>query len=321
MDRKTFLKTALGASVGATLTGYAPAVAGGDSADVLAAMSGPTAHYRHMEQAVSSERLAPAVDAHLALATDIVSGQLRSATGFSVLAEISGLAAWLAADRANNAVARRRYAEAIHLAERTHHPLLVSYMTASLGHFAVESGDPREGVILLDRAAAQLDPSGPPSARAWLASLHAVAHAALRDRASTYAALRSAEQAANRPGEPVWPWVFTFDQAKVVRYQASALARLGDLRGAAVAFDAIPATLSAPKPRALMRIEHAHVLAGHGRIDDGCALAVEALRIGREYSSERITSRVRQFRASLPARTDAARNLDEALMTLYEAHT
>jgi hypothetical protein len=44
------------------------------------------------------------------------------------------------------------------------------------------------------------------------------------------------------------------------------------------------------------------------------------LRIGREYGSERITSRVRQFRASLPARTDAARDLDEALMTLYEDH-
>jgi hypothetical protein len=288
---------------------------------VLAALSGPTAHYRRMEQAVSSERLAPAVDAHLVLAADIVGGQLRSASGFAVLAEISGLAAWLAADRTNDAGARRRYAEAIRFAERTHHPLLVSYMTASLGHFAVESGDPRGGVILLDRAAAQLDASAPPSARAWLASLRAIAHAALRDRANTYAALRSAEQTAARPGEPVWPWVFTFDQAKVMRYQASALARLGDLRAAHVAFDAVPATFSAPKPRALMSIEQAHVLAGHRRIDDGCALAVEALRIGREYGSERITSRVRQFRASLPARTAAARGLDEALMTLYEDRT
>jgi hypothetical protein len=229
-------------------------------------------------------------------------------------------AAWLAVDRANNAVARRRYAEAIHFAERTHHPLLVSYMTASLGHFAVESGDPREGVILLDRSAAQLDPSAPSSARAWLASLRAIAHAALRDRASTYAALRSAEHAATRPREPVWPWVFTFDQAKLARYQANALARLGDLRGAHAAFDAVPATFGAPKPRALMSIEQAQVLVGQGRMDDGCALAVEALRIGREYGSERITSRVRQFRASLPARTDAARDLDEALMTLYEDH-
>jgi hypothetical protein len=114
--------------------------------------------------------------------------------------------------------------------------------------------------------------------------------------------------------------VFTFDQAKLARYQAIALARLGDLRGANAAFDAVPATFGAPKPRALMSIEQAQVLVGQGRMDDGCALAVEALRIGREYGSERITSRVRQFRASLPARTDAARDLDEALMTLYEDH-
>jgi hypothetical protein len=32
-------------------------------------------------------------------------------------------------------------------------------------------------------------------------------------------------------------------------------------------------------------------------------------------------ARVRQFRASLPARTDAARDLDEALMALYEDRT
>jgi hypothetical protein len=320
VDRKTFLKPALGASVGATLTGYTPAVAGGDSADVLAALSGPTAHYRQMEQAVSSERLAPAVDAHLVLATDIVRGQLRTATGFAALAEISGLAAWLAADRANNAVARRRYAEAIHFAERTHHPLLVSYMTASLGHFAVESGDPREGVILLDRAATQLDPSAPPSARAWLASLHAIAHAALRDRTSTYAALRSAERAATRPGNRSGRGC-----SPSIR-PSSCATRPARSRGSATCAAPMPhSTLSRRpsarrNPRALMRIEQAQVLAGHGRIDHGCALAVGALRIGRQYGSERITSRVRQFRASLPARTDAARDLDEALMTLYEDH-
>jgi transcriptional regulator with XRE-family HTH domain len=171
VDRKTFLKTALATSAGAVLGRYTPAVAA-DSADLIAAVSGPTAHYRRMEQAVSSDRLAPAVDAHLALATGLVRGQLRTASGFSVLAEVSGLAAWLAADRGDNAVARRRYANAINHAERADHPLLVSYMTASLGHFAVESGDPRQGIALLGRAATQLDASAPPSARAWLARAH-----------------------------------------------------------------------------------------------------------------------------------------------------
>lgn len=272
-----------------------------------------------MEQAVSSQRLAPAVDAHLALATGIVRGRVRNATGFCVLAEVCGLAAWLAADRGDNVIARRRYTEAVHHAERAHHPLLASYMTASLGHFAVESGDPRQGVMLIDRAGAQLDQSAPSSARAWLASLRAVAHAALGDHQATYAALPTAERAASRQqGEPAWPWVFGFDRAKVVRYQAGALARLGDLSAASAAFEALPPVFSGPKPRAMMQLEQAQVLAGRGHVEDGCALALGALRIGRDYGSERITSRARAFRASLPTRTSTAATLDEALSALYE---
>jgi len=248
------LKTALGASAGALLAHYTPP-ADGDSSDLIAAMSGPTTHYRRMEQAVSSEQLAPAVDAHLRLSAGIVAGQLRNATGFAVLSEVAGLAAWLAADRGDNAAARRRYGEAVQHAGRAHHPLLAAYMTASLGHFAVEIGDPRQGAILLDRAEAQLDQSAPSTARAWLASLRAVAHGALGDKPAAFAALRAAEEATSRQrGEPVWPWVFTFDRAKAIRYRAGALARLGDLRGATTAYVAIANMPTAPKPRALLQL-------------------------------------------------------------------
>lgn len=68
----------------------------------------------------------------------------------------------------------------------------------------------------------------------------------------------------------------------------------------------------------MMRLEQAQVLAGRGRVENGCALALDALRIGRDYGSERITSRVRAFRASLLTRTSTAATLDEALTALYE---
>jgi hypothetical protein len=232
------------------------------------------------------------------------------------------LAAWLAADRNDNATARKRYTEAIRHAERAHHPLLASYMTASLGHFAVEAGHARQGVTLLDRAAGQLDKTAPDTARAWLASLHAVAYAAIGDRTATLAALRQAEKlTSSRRGEPHWPWVFTFDRAKAARYQAAALSRLGDLRAAREAYlDAAPA-LTAPKPLALAQVEQADVLARAGHIAEGCALAVEALASGRAYNSERITTRVRDFRAALPAKTAAACMLDDALAVLYGRET
>jgi len=159
----------------------------------------------------------------------------------------------------------------------------------------------------------------PSTARAWLASLHAIAHAALGDKPAAFAALRAAEEATSRQrGEPVWPWVFTFDRAKAIRYRAGALARLGDLRGATTAYVAIANTPTAPKPRALLQLEQAQVLASAGQLGDGCALAVEALRVGMDYGSERITSRVRAFRAGLPVRTREAATLDEALTGLYD---
>jgi len=249
VDRKTFLKTTLGAGAGILL---APS-----EANLIEILAGPTAHYRQMESAVPSDRLSPAVDAHLTLAANIVRDRLRTSDGFRVLSEIAGLAAWLAADRGDHATARRRYAEAISYAERTHHPLLISYMTASLGHFAVEAGDTNHGLTMLRRASAQLDINASDTARAWLASLLAVAHAAMGDRTRTIAALRRAEKLTSRQrGQPQWPWVFTFSAAKAAKYQASALGRLGDLRAARAAYTAASPALTAAKPRALAQVEH-----------------------------------------------------------------
>lgn len=314
VDRKTFLKVTLGAGAGALL---APS-----DANLIEILSGPTTYYRQMEAAVPSDRLSPAVDAHLALAAGIVSDRLRTSDGFRVLSEIAGLSAWLAADRGDNAMARRRYAEAIDHAERTHHPVLVSYMTASLGHFAVEVGDINHGLALLRQASNRLDANAPDIARAWLESLLAVAYAATGDRARTIASLRRAERLASRQrGEPQWPWVFTFGEAKAARYRASALARLGDLRTARTAYASASPALTAAKPRALAQVEHAHVLARTGDVAGSCALATEALSIGRALGSERITSRAREFRASLPVKTVEARQLDDALAALYERNS
>lgn len=311
MDRKTFLKATLGAGATVLLTP--------SDANLVEILSGPTAHYRQMESTVPSDRLSPAVEAHLTLATGVIHDRLRTSDGFRMLSEVAGLAAWLAADRGDNALARRRYTEAIRYAERTHHPLLVAYMTASLGHFAVEAGDIAQGLILLHRASAQLDTDAPRAARAWLASLLAVANASTGERAAALTELRRAEELVGRESdEPRWPWVFTFDAAKAARYRASALGRLGDLRAARTAYSAAGPALTAAKPRALAQVEHARVLVSTGDLAGGCALATEALSIGRAYGSERITSRAREFRASLPVRTAEASQLDEALAALYE---
>ncbi|MGW1742421.1 hypothetical protein ACWCPQ_26850 [Nocardia sp. NPDC001965] len=312
LNRKQFLQTALAAGASAMLTS-AP-----NDAELVESIAGPTGHYRRMESTVPSDQLHPAVEAHRDLVTGIVRDRLRTSNGFRALSEIAGLAAWLAADRGDDATARQRYAEAIRYAERTHHPLLVSYMTASLGHYAVETGDALAGLNLLRTASAQMGRDVPDSAGAWMASLLAVAHAANSDRTATLRMLHRAEHLADRQrGEPRWPWVFVFDSAKAARYQSSALARLGDHRAARNAFALAAPALAAAKPRALAQVEQAHVLARIGDIEGGCSLATEALEVGLRYRSERITRLARDYRASLPPRTREARALDNALAALY----
>lgn len=319
VNRKDFLKTAIGLGAGLLAAPHPAAPTLGDPYELAVALSGPTTHFRRMEQAISSRNLAPVVDAHLTLARTAVQQRLRSSSGFALVAEISGLAAWLAVDQGDHLGARSHYAVAVRYAQRAHHPLLAAYMTASLGQFAVESGDARQGLVLLDRAAAQLSPSAPSSARAWLASLQAVAHAELGDQTAAHTALRFAEALVDRrSGEPTWPWVFGFDAPKAARYQAAALARLGDLRAATVAFDAAAPASLGPKPRALTLLDQACVLARSGHVGDGCTLAGEALRIGRDFGSERIIATVRAFRAGLPARAADIRDLDDQLAAMYE---
>jgi hypothetical protein len=311
VNRKTFLKTTLGVGAGVLL-----APSDGNLTEIL---SGPTTHYRQMEPAVPSDRLSLAVDAHLTLAVGIVRDRFRTSAGFRTLSEIAGLAAWLAADRGDNATARRRYAEAIGYAKRAHHPLLAAYMTGSLGQFAVDTGDGSQGLTLLLRASQQLDASAPDTAHAWLSSLLAVAYACTGDRKQSSAELQRAETLADRQvGEPQWPWVFAFSPAKAARYRATALGRLGDLRAAQAAYAAAGPALTGAKPRALAEVEHAMVLARTGDVAGGCALATEALVVGRTYGSERITSRVRAFRSGIAVNTAEARQLDDALATLYE---
>ena len=137
-------------------------------------------------------------------------------------------------------------------------------------------------MALLDRAADQLDSSAPDAAHAWLSSLRAVTHVALGNADAARAALQTAEKLAERHrGEPRWPWVFAFDATKAARYQASVLGKLGDFRAACSAYDAAGITTLAPKPRALAQVEHAGVLARAGMVGESCALAAEALRVGR----------------------------------------
>jgi hypothetical protein len=284
------------------------------SSDLRSALAGPIAHYRRMEHAVSSEHLAPAVEAHLSLARVTVDQSLRTSGGYSVLAEIAGMTAWLAIDRGEPAAARARYNEAIRRAEQAGHSLLMAYMAASLGQFETESGNPRIGLQHIARAEALLDGSAPDAARAWLSSVRAVTAGKLQDQKATLAALKLADTLTDHPrGEPVWPWVFQFDRGKLASARAVALGRLGDIEGARTAFAEADPHLTGPKPRALGLIDHARVLVAAGRIDEACGAVQAALRTGQRLGSRRIVNQVELFIENIPPGGTESRSLTQAL--------
>ncbi|MEU6269639.1 hypothetical protein [Saccharopolyspora shandongensis] len=111
---------------------------------------------------------------------------------------------------------------------------------------------------------------------------------------------------------------FAFTEAKAVRYQSSALASLGDLSGSRTAYSAAIPTMTAPKPLALAKVEHANLLATMRREDEACQLAVEALQVGKKYGSERIVASVRSLRSRLSTECRDARLLDQMLIGLYD---
>jgi hypothetical protein len=192
-------------------------------------------------------------------------------------------------------------------------------MQGSFGQYATLAGDPADGLRLLRDAAGRLPHAVPPTARAWLACLEAVALGYLGDRQALRVlddAQRYADAGAN--ADPVWPWVFAFDSSKVASYRAVAASRLGQVKMAMDVFGHAEAARS-PKQAALVAVEHARVLATGGDLHQACALAVTAYDVGSGYESERVQQAVRQFRGSLgfraPLRITA--ELDDRLHSTY----
>jgi transcriptional regulator with XRE-family HTH domain len=316
-DRRQFLSGSLGVL-------SAAAIPGTDLRDEQLLIA-TTLAYRQLEQRTAARSLIQPVSAHLALTCDFArraEGRQRTRLSAAV-AEVAGLAAWLHADLADPGQARRFYHVSMSAARQAQQPLLAIYMLGSFGQYATLAGDPAYGLRLLRDAAGRLPHRAPAAARAWLASLEAVALSYLGDRAALKAvddAQRHADASAT--AEPVWPWVFKFGVDKVAGYKAVAASRLGLAKVAAEAFAHAEAARS-PKQAALVAVEHARALATGGELEEGLALAVTAYDIGCGYESERVCQAVRGFRSSLSGRAGnrLTGELDDRLHRAYTPRT
>lgn len=325
-DRREFLQAAALTGVAATATGAErPQSLTREHDGRPESIRVITAGMRKLDASVASQELTPALTSHLRMATQLLNEtrsrrfkqELAAATG-----EAAGFAAWLHFDTNDLGAARSYYKAAVGHAQQTHDPLMTAYMLGSYGSFAVHLGDAEAGLSLIEEAWQGLGRGAPATARTWLRSMEALAHANRRDSEATREAIRQAERAlasSNREGTPPWPWVFAFDEAKLAGQRAVCAVRLNEPDAAQAAFDEALLSSVSPKQYALLLVERATAYGQQREIDESFRLAEESLRIGSNMCSEKLLQRVRAFRREFDnfRATRAAQHFDNQLSEVY----
>jgi tetratricopeptide (TPR) repeat protein len=333
MRRRQFLNT-LKAVGGVALAGRVeqhlglsqriPLVAGGDQVASITAITG---NYRRLEGMTPTEQLRDPALEHLRFAARLADEAPTSKLGTRLAAaasEASGFAGWLALDLGDHGAARRHYDEAIKRAHQAERPLLAAYMVGSMSLWAAELGNGNEAVALSEQAYGLLPRSGqtPPAAEVWMALVEATARAGCQDAEATHGAFGRAEQVAERARdahEPVWPWVYPIDQAKIASYRGACYTKLKlPARALPALHQAVAVGSPASKQHGLLVGDMATSYLLAGEVEEACQLAAAALAVGRERRSPRVIHRVRDFRAQLDPRRHGrcVRQLDEQLLNV-----
>lgn len=257
------------------------------------AITAVTGGFRRLESTTAAADLGAPVLAHLRFITgQLDHGGRKLAAAAS---EAAGLAAWLAVDQADDAAAGRQYRQAVSYAHRSGSDTLAAYMLGSMALWAAETGRASDATRLLGHARQSIPQPAPPTVGAWLAAIEATAHASTGDADAALAACKRSETAVAAAHDPMWPWLFPFDAAKLAGYVGACATRLGLPR------TALPALTEAldglgparTKQRALMLADLAvnHRALGHD--DEAREVAAEARAIGIERRSAKVLQRVR----------------------------
>jgi hypothetical protein len=284
MRRRQFLQ-AIAATTGAALLG------GADPS--VEAITSVTGGFRRLEATTPAGELRGPVAAHMAF----IAGQLGhgGAQVAAAASEAAGFAAWLAVDQADDAAAGQHYRRAVGYAGRSGSDTLAAYMLGSMALWAAETGRGGEARRLVGRAERRIPPTAPSTVRGWLAAIEGMAHAGAGDADASLAALKRAEAAVAQGHEPMWPWLYPFDAARLAGYVGACATRLRLPRTALPALgEALDGLGPArTKQRALVLVDLAASHRALGDRDRARELAAQAHAIGTERSSPKVLQRVR----------------------------
>jgi transcriptional regulator with XRE-family HTH domain len=317
MQRRLFIQALL-ATGGAVLTRHdgrpAPAVQVDATVDAIRSV---TEQYRLLEAMTPAADLQTPVLAHLQLAADRLDAD-PSAHLAAVVSEAAGFAGWLAVDRGDHRQARRHYQQAVDHADRSGSGVLAAYMLGSMSLWAADLGLAGEALSLIGRAHRRLPNQVPPTVAAWMAAVEAMAHAARHDAHAALAALDRAEASTREDAEPLWPWVYPFTNSRLASYRGSCATRLNlhDLARPALQQALAGFGPTASKAKALTLTDLAASYVATVDVEQACARAGEAFKIGVAQRSQRIVGRVLAVRtrmASLPSSV-AVQTLDQRIL-------
>lgn len=281
-----------------------------------------TGQYRRLEATTPAGELLGPVRAHLSFISRLLDAEAHS--GNALLAasasEAAGFAAWLAFDQGEHDGTRQHYQSAVGYAERAGSTVLQAYMLGSMSLWSAALDNGREAVDLAVKARRLIPHHAPPCPQAWAATVEATAYASMRDSKASLAALGRAEEAIEHgqpDAEPLWPWVYPFDEARIAAYRGACAVKLQLPKAALPALDqAVREQGPAPtKQRALALCDQAAAYTLLGDLDEACRLTDEAYGIGVQTRSKKIVHRVRTVRAqpAMQRRAHAVKDLDERL--------
>ncbi len=324
-----FLVSAGGSAASATLYPLGqdrpaawPLVRAWDRDTTVQAVTLVTGQYRRLEATTAAKELLDPVRAHLGFISGLLDTETHgeNAQLAASASEAAGFAAWLSFDRNDHAAARRHYQSAADYAERAGSSLLQAYMLGSMSLWAAALDNGQEAVNLIGGARRLIPLDAPPAPRAWAGTVAAIAYASKRDVGASLAALGEAERAIEQgpaDAEPLWPWVYPFDEAKIAVYRGACAAKLQLPKvGLPASAKALTSVGAAPtKQRALALCDQAVLYALVDELDEACRLTGEAHSIGVQTRSRKIVTRVHEVRAhpAVRKRAAAVNALDERI--------
>ncbi|MFI0776274.1 Tat pathway signal protein [Streptomyces sp. NPDC021212] len=219
-------------------------------------------------------------------------------------AELVYLAAWMAFDSSEHAIAQRTFALALRLAAEAGDAPLAGHILRAAAHQAVDLGHPARAMELADGSMdSQRYSLASPREKALLGVVHARALAADRQKTAALAALRRAEDdLSHADGTEEPARVFFFGEASLAHETACTLRDLGDLKGAEAEFKRSVRTRALPiaaRTHAVTLGYLGDVQVRQGHLDLACATWSTALDTMTGIQSGRARDTVVRMRRAL----------------------